>query len=193
MIENIDIIYNFTFKGILTESSLDKAGRKNLKNKGIFDFEIAKKLSLDMFDKDIIDTSRKMAGVYVVISSFENSVRKLIEEILEEEKGEKWWSIVPKNIQEKAEKKRDDEEKIRWHTQRGKSLIYYTTLGDLNSIIKNNWSIFEPYFHSQEWIASIFDAIERSRNVIMHSGTLDIEDIERLGIYIRDWFKQVAI
>ena len=38
----------------------------------------------------------------------------------------------------------------------------------------------------------MFDVLERSRNVIMHGGTLDTEDIERIGIYVRDWVKQVG-
>jgi hypothetical protein len=34
----------------------------------------------------------------------------------------------------------------------------------------------------REWVSSTFDAIERSRNVIMHTG-LDGEDIERVSIH----------
>jgi hypothetical protein len=34
--------------------------------------------------------------------------------------------------------------------------------------------------------------LERSRNVIMHSGDLDQQDVERIGIHIRDWVKQVG-
>ncbi len=36
------------------------------------------------------------------------------------------------------------------------------------------------------------DTIERSRNVIMHSGNLQGPDVERVGILIRDWIKQVG-
>jgi hypothetical protein len=43
-----------------------------------------------------------------------------------------------------------------------------------------------------EWAANIFDAIERSRNVIMHSGSVDDDDVARVGIHIRDWVKQVG-
>ena len=39
---------------------------------------------------------------------------------------------------------------------------------------------------------SVLDTIERSRNVIMHSGSLDRVDIERVGMNIRDWIKQVG-
>jgi hypothetical protein len=33
---------------------------------------------------------------------------------------------------------------------------------------------------------------KHSRNVIMHSGMLDLEDIERLGMNLHDWVKQVG-
>lgn len=51
---------------------------------------------------------------------------------------------------------------------------------------------FEPFWPSPEWARGIFDAVERSRNVIMHSGLLDLEDIERVGMNIRDWVRQVG-
>ena len=51
---------------------------------------------------------------------------------------------------------------------------------------------FEPYIPSIEWAANILDVVERSRNVIMHSGRLDRPDIERVDIFIRDWVKQVG-
>lgn len=35
--------------------------------------------------------------------------------------------------------------------------------------------------------------IERSRNVIMHSGELSARDVERIGINIRDWISQVGV
>jgi hypothetical protein len=85
-----------------------------------------------------------------------------------------------------------DEEKHRFHTQRGDSPNNYTDLPDLLNLIRANWAHFEAFFPSPEWVKSIFDAIERSRNVIMHSGTLEAADIERVGINIRDWIKQVG-
>jgi hypothetical protein len=63
---------------------------------------------------------------------------------------------------------------------------------DLMNIIRNTWPRLEPYVGSQEWAAAIFDVVERSRNVIMHSGVLDVEDVRRLGINFRDWVKQVG-
>lgn len=59
---------------------------------------------------------------------------------------------------------------------------------------QENWQYFEPYFSfsgSQEWIRSIFGDIEKSRNVIMHSGILNDFDIARVGLNIRDWLHQI--
>ncbi len=62
----------------------------------------------------------------------------------------------------------------------------------LPKIIQQNWTDFEPYMRRIDWATALFSTVERSRNVIMHSGTLDIEDIERLGMNIRDWIKEIG-
>lgn len=134
-----------------------------------------------------------MATVYTAVAAFENSVRSLVSSALLEEFGDNWWdTCVSSSIRNRAEKRSEDEEKHRFHTQRGDSPINYTELKDLLNIIRANWSPFEAHIPTPEWAGSIFDAVERSRNVIMHSGTLDDEDIARVGINIRDWVKQVG-
>ena len=134
-----------------------------------------------------------MAVVYMAIAAFENSARKLISTVLLEKVGEAWWEqSVSASIRKRAETRQAEEQKVKWHTQRGTALINYTDLGDLGNIIRNAYPHFEPYIPSIEWANSVLDVIERSRNVIMHSGTLDREDVERVGINIRDWVKQVG-
>jgi hypothetical protein len=134
-----------------------------------------------------------MAVVYTAVAAFESSARKLISTVLLEQVGDNWWEqSVPEQRRKKAESRRAEEQKIRWHAQRGDSPINYTELGDLAIIIRTNWIHFEPFLPSIEWAASVFDVIERSRNVIMHSGVLGMEDVERVGINIRDWIKQVG-
>ena len=59
---------------------------------------------------------------------------------------------------------------------------------------QGNWPYFEPYFgfsNAQEWIRTTFETIEKSRNVIMHSGVLDELDVARVGMNIIDWLHQI--
>lgn len=71
-------------------------------------------------------------------------------------------------------------------------MINYTEFGDLASIINNNIELFSDHIISVEWAKNIISTIERSRNVIMHSGELSNRDIERIGVNIRDWIIQVG-
>ena len=186
-------LYNFVMRGTLTEEALDRAGRKNLSTLGMDEAEVGTILSIDLLDATLVEDARKMATVYTAVAAFENAVRELMRGVLLEGKGEGWWSTcVSEKIRQRAEKRKEDEEKTRWHAQRGTDPIYYTTMADLVNIMRNNFDLFEPYVRSIDWVASVFDAIERSRNVIMHSGSLDRGDIERVGIHIRDWIKQVG-
>ncbi|MHA7128692.1 Swt1 family HEPN domain-containing protein [Algoriphagus namhaensis] len=190
----IEKVYAFAFKGLLTEEALDKAGRKNKSQfDDDFEQEIADRLNLAEFDDDLVARGKKMAIVYAAIFAFERSVREFVSNILLENLGENWWdTAVSSQIRKKSESRRDEEEKIKWHTSRGQSLIQFTEFGDLATIMLNNWTLFEPHIQSLEWAKQIFKSVERSRNVIMHSGELGIEDIERVSSSMRDWMRQVG-
>jgi hypothetical protein len=191
--DNLARVYEFVLRGLLTEEALDTAGRTSPSLSGIDDMEIAESLSLGLLDEERLIAAKRMAVVYTAIATFENSVRDLITKVLLAELGDDWWEKgVSEKIRKNAETKMLEEERVRWHRRRGTDPINYTTMPELVSIIRNTWPKLEPYVGSIEWAAAIFDIIERSRNVIMHSGVLDDEDIQRLGVNIRDWVKQVG-
>lgn len=186
-------LYEFVFRGLLAEEALDVQGRKNKRLLHVADGETAKALSLDVLDEVHVDNVKTSAVVFSAIAAFENSVRALVVKILMEKHHEQWWELgVSGGIRERAHKRMEDELIARWHSQRGQDPINYTTFGDLKNIMQNNWDLFEDLVGSLAWASGIFDVIERSRNVIMHSGKLEKEDIERLGVNIRDWVKQVG-
>jgi hypothetical protein len=121
-------------------------------------------------------------------------IREFISKKLLEEKGEKWWELCIKSeIRQKADDRKNAEKDVRWLTQRGNSMIYYTEFGDLLSIMgrPDNWKYFEVHIGNIDWAKQIITTLE-SRNIIMHSGELDPKDIERVGTYIRDWIRQVG-
>ena len=189
-----DQIYSFVLRGNLAKVSIEKTQLlKRYKNSIYMDSEIAEHLSMDLLDEEHIEISKKMASVYVVITSFENMVRDFIAKTLSEAKGEDWWEkSVSDKIRKNAESRKKEEEKIKWHQQRGDRLFNYTEMGDLTSIINQNWENFEDYLVSLEWARQIINTLERSRNVIMHGGELGERDIERVGTNIRDWINQVG-
>jgi len=187
-----DGIYDFVYRGQLAEEALDREGRPRPRL-GLLDDDIAEKVSLHQLDEHFVARARQMATVYTAIAAFENSVRDLVQRVLLDEAGADWWEQkVSAAIKTKASKRQEDEAKHRFHTQRGDDPISFIDFHDLLNVMRANAEAFAPFWPSPEWASGIFDAVERSRNVIMHSGVLDIEDMERVGMSIRDWVRQVG-
>ncbi|MBL9082410.1 MAG: hypothetical protein JNK76_11420 [Planctomycetales bacterium] len=144
-------------------------------------------------DEALVARAKDMAVVYTAIAAFENAAREFIEKRLIEEVGDKWWATcVPEKRRQKAESRRDEENRVRWHAKRGESLLHYTELEDLSAVIVTNHERFVGIIEDLEWVKQIFKVVERSRNIIMHSGQLESEDLERLGMALRDWLTQVG-
>jgi len=193
--DSSDQLYAFYARANLTETSLDRAGRTSgLSALEISNADIAKLVALDSLDDNLIEAASKMSVMYTAIAAFENSVRYLITSTLAESIGENWWeTCVSEKIRKAATTRSDDESKVRWHAQRGSDPINYTMLPNLINIIQQNYSPhFEPFIDSVDWARSIFDTLERSRNVVMHSGQLGERDLARVGSAIRDWVSQVS-
>lgn len=188
-----DELYSFVFKGLLTEEALDRAGRKKRAIENIDLEDLARLVGYDALDPELLANAQRMSVVYSAIAAFENSVRQLISRTLLEEVGENWWQeCVSINIRNTTASRMEQEEKVKWHSQRGNDPIQYTMLPNLLNIIRQNFEHFEPFVHNLDWAANIFDIVERSRNVTMHSGTLGDRDIARIGSLLRDWYSQVS-
>jgi hypothetical protein len=145
---NNDSLYSFVFKGILTEEALDKTERIKKSKLGNEEFKkIHLTLGIDELDEDLVAQAQKMAIVYTAICAFENTIRQFVSKKLLENKDENWWQeCVSEKIRTKAESRRSEENKIRWHTPRGDSVINYTEFGDLLSIIRSlRWSRFDGH------------------------------------------------
>lgn len=186
-------LYTFVYRGVLADESLDKAGRKTRASFGQADADRVKKaLSFELLDSERLVSAERMALVYTAIHAFENSVRYFVAAGMAEVHQEEWWSKVPTKVQGKSKKRIEDEAKFRWHGARGGSEIEYCDFGDLSSIIVTNWAVFEDLLTDMEWVKSTLSVLERSRNIVMHGGVLARQDIERIGINIRDWIRQAG-
>lgn len=189
-------LYAFVFKGEITQDAVQRLLKNSIEDSSDSIEKIAEKMPIDLLDDDFVTSAQKMAFVYVAIASFENSVRKFIEDLLFEEVGVDWWqNNVSEKVRNQAERRKKDEEQFRWHGSRGTSMIYYTQMGDLANIMasEKNLQYFQPYIPNIDWARQIFISLERSRNVIMHGGELTMHDIERVSMNIRDWIRQVGV
>ena len=189
----MDSLYAFVYRGILADASLDKIGRIRRKHLGTEDtLQLRNELSFDMLDQELLIDAQYMSIVYTAIHAFENTIREFVKKAMAEKYGENWWLKVPDKIRKKVSIRMDEDAKFRYHGARGASEIKYCDFGDLSSIIVTNWEVFEDHLIDMGWSKALLNTLEKSRNIVMHGGVLEKEDIERIGINIRDWIRQTG-
>jgi len=186
-------LYSFVYRGMLTDASLDRVGRKRKASIGDVNTEaLQEALAFEMLDDEYLAVSRKMSLVYTALHAFENSVRKLVTTTMIEAHKESWWEKVPNRIATKVKSRKEEDAKFKWHGARGSDDILYCDFGDLSSIVVTNWDQFEQILNDMEWAKSVLATLEKSRNIIMHGGELSDQDIHRIGMNIRDWIRQAG-
>lgn len=135
-----------------------------------------------------------MATNYVIFYCLENSIRELIVERLSdpEEFGDEWWvKAVPENVRKNAEANYK-KERSSGVTPRSADLIDYSNFGELGEIIKDNWDIFGDTFRDIRALKKILSNLNTLRAPIAHCKALAEDEVLRLHLSLRDWFRQMG-
>ena len=186
-------LYSFVYRGVLSEETLDQTGRVRKSHFGSEHArDLQKSLSFDFLDAQLLAEAQRMSVVYAAVHAFENGVRSMVVKAMSEKFGPTWWEKVPERIQKTSKTRMEEDSRFRWHGARGASEVNYCDFGDLSSIIVTNWAIFEDLLGNMEWAKATLTSLEKSRNIVMHGGTVAKEDVERIGMNIRDWIRQAG-
>lgn len=148
---------------------------------------------LEPFIKQFDLANRKnaahMAHYYEIFYLLENDIRRLIVETMEAAHGTKWLETnVPASVLEEVRKNREREAKAAVSV-RSDDDIDYTTFGQLGEIIRANWSDFAGMLSNQSAVSRVMAALNMLRGTIAHCGVLAEDEVDRLKLAIRDWFR----
>ena len=136
----------------------------------------------------------QMARIYALIYCFENSVRDVIKERLEERLAADWWEKgVPRKVREVAESRKTAATENSWLEGDKISFLSFVDFGHLSAIIVANWEDFADLVPSQHWLNQRFDELEEARHFIAHNRLLLPSEFRRLEMYVSDWNKQVGM
>ena len=135
-----------------------------------------------------------MGRLYSLLYCFENSVRELIRERLQDKNGVDWWvKGIPQKIQKFAEERQQKAQAESWLEGQKQELLGFADFGHLSDIIIANWEEFSDLIPSQHWIKQRMDELEKARNFIAHNRMLLPTEFARIEMYVADWNRMVGL
>lgn len=144
---------------------------------------------IKQFELENRRNAARMSRYYEIFYLLENDIRRLIVETMDAAHGSNWWDTrVSQPVRDEVKKNRDRE------AQAGLSVrsdddIDYTTFGQLGDIIKDNWSDFAGMLSNQSAVSRVLWGLNMLRGTIAHCGVLAEDEVDRLKLAIRDWFR----
>jgi hypothetical protein len=185
---------DFLFRGLMFESEATKfqsAGiqigasstesQENLLVEALAPFGVARR-----------NEALEMARLYALLFCFENEVRTLIRETLEEKDGPAWWDKLPQRVRSQAESRQATALKDSWLEGQKRDPLGFVDFGMLASIITEKWEHFS-IIPSQHWLKQRMEELEKARNFIAHNRMLLPSEFQRIYMYIADWNRVIGL
>lgn len=197
LIETRKNVRDFVFRALLFDSEADEFRRAGIKVGTDISHSEEELLleALSPFGVNRRNDALEMARLYAVLHAFENEVRSLIRDTLEDQVGVDWWEqgCVPKSVVQKAESRQKTAQQDSWLEGSKADRLEFVDFGDLSSIIVQNWDYFKETMPQQEWIRQRLTELEKARNFIAHNRILLPSEFQRIYMYISDWNKVVSL
>lgn len=142
------------------------------------------------FAKSLRDEAAEMAHSYELFYCLEKTIRSQITELLALTHGTDWWkhTVIPQQIVTDV-KKRTQRERESGITPRSSDPLDYTNFGELGEIIRFNWQAFSGTFNNIKAMDKVMFNLNSLRNPIAHCSVLAEDEVLRLKLSLRDWFR----
>lgn len=146
---------------------------------------------LEQVDPSIRQNAERMAEFYKIFYILENDIRNLVEETLTDVIGEAWWdAAVPPAVKDSVKRnmERESDEGLIARSDRE---IDYTNFGELGEVIKANWNAFAGIFANTtiNGVQRVIKKLNLARGPIAHCNLLTEDEVVRLKLTVRDWYK----
>lgn len=186
---------DFLFRGLMFEadaSRFQSAGIQVGADTGQAEERLLSE-ALSPFNVTTRNNALEMARLYAVLHCFENEVRTLIRETLEEKEGPDWIEKLPKKIKEFSEGRQKTALEDTWLEGEKSNILGFVDFGQLSAIIVEKWPLFENIIPSQHWLKQRMDELEKARNFIAHNRMLLPSEFHRIYLYIADWNRVIGL
>jgi hypothetical protein len=152
--------------------------------------DAAIKAAVAQFSGDLRDSAVIMAEHYKLFYMLENDIRRLIDDTLSEEHGgADWWEHYAPPTAKEELRSNLQRERDAGFTPRSDNPLDYVTFGHLGDIIRTNWPLFGGILSNQKALGRVMFSLNNLRGPIAHCGVLAEDEVDRLRLTVKDWFR----
>ncbi len=165
----------------LEKQGIEIGHLKTLKKEEIVDPEL--------FDYDIRKGANATSEYFNLYFCVENSIRRMIKQTMQDKHGLDWWNKakIPEHVRNNVNTNIEQEKDSLMTSRSTEDFLAFTTLGELSSIIQENWEDFSNQLKSKRAVSTILFQLNQLRVAVAHSNLLNEHDANRLEILIKDW------
>ncbi|WP_426801943.1 Swt1 family HEPN domain-containing protein [Xanthomonas campestris] len=193
---NVALMQRFGMANQLAEIALDSVEQSHAIDLGRSRLEEAvQETYLPQFDNSVRREAAEMSRHYEMFYCLEKTIRNLISDTISTAEGSAWWDSarVPARLKTEVESRiqRETDSAV---TLRSDEAIDYTTFGELGELIKSNWDLFGSIFSnsSARAVERVLANLNVLRGPIAHCSRLAGDEVVRLELSVRDWFRLMA-
>ena len=196
MTESLESLRDWLFRGLMFEADAEKFRQAGIRI-GADQREVEARLleeAMAPFPLDLRNDALQMARLYALVFCFENSVRQLIKERLQERHKLDWWAKgVPQKVKTFAEDRQRAAYEDSWLEGEKTDLLGFVEFGHLADIIIANWEDFTDLIPTQHWLKQRMEELEKARNFVAHNRLLLPSEFDRIEMYVADWNRTVGL
>jgi hypothetical protein len=185
-----DTLELFILKSASMKLAVDAALPQSRRATRSADQEAQIKASVAQFSAGVREDAEAMAEFYKLFYMLENDMRKLIDDTISESyKSTDWWNALAPNSAKEECRLNQQREAEFGVTSRSDNELDYVSFGQLGEIIRHNWILFGGIISNQKALGRVLYALNNLRGPIAHCGVLADDEIDRLKLTVKDWFR----
>ena len=192
---NLTELRDFLFRGLMFEAEATQFQTAGIQV-GAGQAQAEERLlseALARFGVQRRNAALEMARLYSVLHCFENEIRALIRNTLEEHDGPQWADQLPVKVKQSAESRQQTALDDSWIEGDKADILAFIDFGHLAAIISEKWTYFEDLIPSQHWLKQRMDELEKARHFVAHNRSLLPSEFQRIYMYIADWNRVIGL
>ena len=141
---------------------------------------------------EVVSAANQAAEAYRLFFVFEAYLRELIVEVLSNDPAVPWWDKIPADVRKAIGDLEETEETKSWRALGTRDKSSLMTYPQLIRVIDECWKDGFVDLLRDKTLVQEARALSHLRNTVAHMTPISDEEIERVRLTMRDWFRMVA-